>query len=327
MVAGTHTLDTVLPTTKRLLRVLCSWVDNDAGATADNESASHRIDWARLAPFIAIHLGCLGVFWVGWSPLAVLTAVGLYVVRMLAVTGFNHRYFSHRSFKTSRGVQFVFALIGASAVQRGPLWWAAHHRHHHSNSDQAGDSHSPHQDGFLWSHMGWFMSRKNFPTKIHLVPDLMKYPELRFLDRFDALVPVLLAMLLYAAGVTIGRYAPTLGVTGGQLLIWGFCISTVTLYHATFTINSLAHRLGTRRYATRDESRNNLGLAILTFGEGWHNNHHHYPGSVRQGFFWWEVDLTYYFLRLLGGLGLIWELRTVPMEIRAARLITERAAP
>ncbi len=300
-------------------QVLLRWFDSSAGSEAARGDGAQRVDWIRTVPFVAMHLACLGVLWVGWSPTAVGTAAALYVVRMLAITGFYHRYFSHRAFRTSRGAQFAFALLGASAAQRGPLWWASHHRHHHAHSDRETDAHSPVRHGFLWSHMAWFMSRANFATRIRAVPDFAKYPELRFLDRFDVLVPGVLAFLLYLLGAGLERFAPALGTSGAQLVVSGFVISTVVLYHATFTVNSLAHRLGRRRYATRDESRNNLWLALLTFGEGWHNNHHHFPGSARQGFFWWEIDITYYFLRMLAGLGLIWDLRPVPVRIRDAR--------
>jgi stearoyl-CoA desaturase (delta-9 desaturase) len=170
------------------------------------------------------------------------------------------------------------------------------------------------------------MTRSNYRTRLELVPDLRVYPELRFLDRFDMLVPVLLAVLVFGTGVLLERYAPALGTNGWQMLVWGFVISTVVLYHATFTVNSLAHAFGRRRYATRDDSRNNVWLALLTFGEGWHNNHHHYPGSARQGFFWWEVDLTWYFLRLLAALGLVRDLRPVPEGIRASGLIRPDAS-
>ena len=296
------------------------WFDNDSGSdyARNNEG---RIDWLRTTPFVLMHVACLAVFWVGVSPIAVGVAVVLYVVRMLAITGFYHRYFSHKAFKTSRALQFVFAVLGSAAVQRGPLWWAAHHRHHHAHSDQPKDSHSPRQRGFWYSHVAWFMNTENFRTKQRLIRDFSRYPELRFLDRFDMLVPALLAVGLLATGMMLERYAPGLGTNGWQMLVWGFVISTVVLYHATFTVNSLAHRFGRRRYATRDDSRNNVWLALLTFGEGWHNNHHHYPGSARQGFFWWEVDLTWYFLRSLEAMGLIWDVRHVPARIKEARRI------
>ena len=301
----------------RFGRSLSGWFDNSA-VTQEAGDAKH-IDWLRVAPYFALHLGCFGVLWVGWSWTAVGVALTLYAVRMLAITGFYHRYFSHKAFRTSRAMQFLFALIGASAVQRGPLWWASQHRHHHTHAEDEQDPHSPHRHGFLWSHTGWFMARANFTTRMAVVQDLAKYPELRFLDRFDALVPVLLALGLYATGELLSYNALALATKGLQLLVWGFAISTVVLYHATFTVNSLAHTFGRRRYATRDQSRNNLWLALLTFGEGWHNNHHHFPGSARLGFYWWEIDLTYNFLRLLAALGLIWDLRSVPADKREAR--------
>jgi len=298
---------------------LRAWLDNTAiGNTLDS---NRRIEWIRTVPFLTVHLGCLGVLWVGWSATAIAVAAALYAVRMLAITGFYHRYFAHRTFRTSRAMQFVFAALGALAVQRGPLWWASHHRHHHTHSDEEDDAHSPTRHGFLWSHLGWFMTRANFRTRLELVEDLARYPELRFLDRFDALLPLLLAWALYATGVFLEDAAPELDTSGAQLLVWGFCISTVVLYHATFSVNSLAHTIGRRRYATRDQSRNNWWLALLTFGEGWHNNHHHFPGSARQGFYWWEVDVTYYTLRALAAAGLVWNLKPVPVPIREARRI------
>ena len=237
----------------------------------------------------------------------------------------DSRYFSHCAFRTTRAAQFVFALLGASSVQRGPLWWASHHRHHHAHSDDPEDAHSALQHGFWWSHMGWFMARENFPTRTALVNDFARFPELRFLDRYDVVAPLALAVSLYLGGVLLAAFAPGLGTGGPQLLVWGFCISTVALYHATFTINSLAHRFGRRRYATNDHSRNNAWLALLTFGEGWHNNHHHFPGAARQGFYWWEVDFTYYGLRALRALGIIWDLKQVPRAMLLARRVETRA--
>jgi stearoyl-CoA desaturase (delta-9 desaturase) len=222
----------------------------------------------------------------------------------------------------------VFAVLGASAVQRGPLWWAAHHRHHHAHSDRPGDAHSPRQHGFLWSHMGWFLARVNFPTKVQLVPDLARFRELAWLDRFDAIVPVALALLLFAAGATLERFAPELGTSGAQLVVWGFAISTVAVWHATFAINSFAHTAGRRRFATRDDSRNNWLLALLTFGEGWHNNHHRHPSAARQGLYWWEIDCTYYGLRLLAALGVVWDLRGAqPIPSASAAGEAGRAVP
>ena len=285
-----------------LIRVLRGWVDSDLPGEG---SSPEQIDWVRVVPFIGLHLGCLGAFWVGASPAALAVAAALFALRMFAVTGFYHRYFSHRAFRTSRAAQFVFAVLGASAVQRGPLWWASHHRHHHAHADRPEDAHSARQHGFLWSHCLWFLAAGNVRTRVERVRDLARYPELRFIDRFDVAVPIVLGIILWSIST--------------EMFVWGFCISTVALYHATFTINSLCHRYGSRRYATRDDSRNNWWLALLTFGEGWHNNHHHYPRAARQGFYWWELDFTYYALRVLAALGIVWDLNEVRREDRDRR--------
>jgi len=281
--------------------------------------AAARIDWARVLPFLGMHVACLAVIWVGFSWVALGVAVALYVLRMFAITGFYHRYFSHRTFKTSRAGLFLLGLLGASAVQRGPIWWAAHHRHHHIHSDKASDVHSPVQHGFFWSHMGWFMSHKHFVADLSRVKDLLKYPELRLLDRFDVAVPAALGAGVFLLGVVLRHVAPALGTSGWQMLVWGFFMSTVAVYHGTYTINSLSHVFGRQRYRTGDQSRNNPWLALITLGEGWHNNHHHYPASVRQGFYWWELDITFYLLKLLSYSGLIWDLRPVPAAIREGR--------
>lgn len=294
-----------------LIRWFDSYAENDIKDTAFKKS----IDWTRTIPFILLHLSVLFVFFVGVSPIALIIAVALYMIRMFAITGFYHRYFSHKAFKTSRVVQFIFAAIGASSAQRGPLWWAAHHRAHHVNADKENDEHSPRLHGFVWSHMGWFLSKHNFSTRLDRISDFAKYPELRFIDRFDILIPILLALSLYGLGEMLAAYYPTLETSGLQLVVWGFVISTLALYHVTFTINSLAHTIGRRRFKTRDDSRNNWLLALLTFGEGWHNNHHYYPGSARQGFRWWEIDISYYVLRLLQSSRLIWDLRPVPKRV------------
>ncbi|GMU44992.1 MAG: acyl-CoA desaturase [Xanthomonadales bacterium] len=317
-----HAFDGTVERTRGLWRrtavAITRWFDTSAAATLDPATAD-RIDWLRVLPFVGLHLACLGVYWVGVSAFAVAVALALYLLRMFAITAFYHRYFSHRSFQTSRVLQFAFALIGASSVQRGPLWWAAHHRHHHRHADQPADLHSPRQHGFWRSHMGWFMTPRAFAIDFDLIPDLARHPELRFLDRFDILVPVALAAALFFLGGWLETHAPGLQTNGPQLLVWGFFVSTVVLFHATVTINSLAHVWGRRRYATRDDSRNNLWLALLTLGEGWHNNHHHYPASTRQGFYWWEIDLSYYALKAMSGLGLVWGLKPVPRRIRDTR--------
>jgi stearoyl-CoA desaturase (delta-9 desaturase) len=306
-------------TKESLWRAILRWFDTETdnphtGQT--KETAPERLDWVRLIPFIGLHLGCLGVIITGISLTAVVVCVLLYMIRMFAITGFYHRYFSHRAFKTNRFWQFIFAVLGNAAAQRGPLWWAGHHRHHHLKSDDDDDIHSPITQGFWWSHIGWFSCDKAFATPWHRIKDFAAYPELRFLNRFDVVVPILMALCLYVLGECLDHYYPHLQTTGLQLLVWGFCISTVLVFHATSTINSLGHLWGKRRYSTADQSRNNALLALITFGEGWHNNHHRWPVSARQGFYWWEIDLCYYGLKLLETLGIIWDLKPVPERIR-----------
>ena len=306
--------------TKSLRRIggsLVQWFDADYSPEPPEvtRAGPDAVNPVRCIPFVILHLGCLGVIWVSWSPFAVATAVALYVVRMFAVTGIYHRYFSHKTYSTSRFGQFLLALWGATAVQRGALWWAYHHRHHHLHSDGPEDAHSPHVHGFLWSHIGWITSRRNFPTDYSKVKDLAKYPELVFLNRFDSVVPVLLAALLFGVGRWLETAAPSLHTNGPQLLVWGFFVSTTALFHGTSCINSLAHLMGRRRFNTTDDSRNSFILAIITLGEGWHNNHHRYMSATRQGFYWWEFDPTYYGLRAMAFLGLIRGLKPVPASI------------
>ncbi|NCO19277.1 MAG: acyl-CoA desaturase [Gammaproteobacteria bacterium] len=301
-------------------KAVLAWFDTHSNASADTSRGAHRIDWTRVVPFILLHVACVAVIWVGISPVAVTVCVASYLLRMFAITAFYHRYFSHRAFRTSRPVQFGFALIGAAATQRGPLWWAAHHRRHHKRADRAGDPHTP-RKGMYWSHMGWFLSRAHFATEWKQIPDLVGYPELRWLDRYDIFVPVFYAAAMFGLGSAIGQIWPESGSSGLQMLVWGYFISTVVLIHVTLTINSVAHRCGSRRFETPDRSRNNFWLALLTLGEGWHNNHHHFPGSARQGFYWWEIDLSYLGLRMLEQLGLVHDLKPVPAGMLKLRRV------
>jgi len=302
----------------KFVLAIVRWFDTSAAPpeqqAAPTDPNDHNPDWLRVMPFFAVHLVCFGVIWVGWSWTAVGVAFALYVIRMFAITGFYHRYFSHKTYKTSRFMQFVFAVVGNSSMQRGPLWWAANHRHHHQHSDDPLDIHSPIQHGFLWSHMLWLTTKHNFKTNMKAVPDLAKFPELMFLDRFDFLVPVLMGFVMFGVGVLLQIYAPALGTNGPQMLIWSV-ISTILLFHGTSTINSLSHLIGWKSFKTKDESRNNPVLALITLGEGWHNNHHRYASSTRQGFFWYEFDITYYGLVVLSWLGIVWDLNPVPERI------------
>jgi stearoyl-CoA desaturase (delta-9 desaturase) len=294
---------------------LIAWFDSWALHTDSVDERERRVEWLRVLPFLGMHAACLLVLVVGWSPAALAVAAGLYLIRMFGITAGYHRYFSHRSFRTGRGFQFVLALLGAMAVQRGPLWWAAHHRAHHRHSDREQDEHSLRQHGFWWSHCGWFTSRWNHRTRVELVPDWLRYPELVFLDRFDFVVPVLYALAMLGLGALLEAVAPAWGTGPWQMLVWGFFVSTAVLYHGTFTINSLAHRFGSRRFDTADDSRNNGWLALITLGEGWHNNHHRYPNSARQGFYRAEFDPCYWALRGLAAVGVVRGIREVPARI------------
>lgn len=260
------------------------------------------IVYPEAVPFVLIHLACLAVFFTGVTKTSVVLAVTLYVVRMFALTAGFHRYFSHKSFRTSRAFQFVLAALGQTSFQRGALWWAAKHRHHHRYSDTELDVHSPRQHGFLFAHLGWIYSRSCKEPDLSLVPDLTRYPELVWLNRHHKIPAFALAALCFLIG-------------GWPGLVVGFLISTVVLFHCTFFINSLAHVVGKQRYVTGDDSRNNWWLAIITLGEGWHNNHHFYQASTRQGFRWWEIDITFYVLRVLSWGGLVWDLKAPPKAV------------
>lgn len=269
---------------------------------------------ALTLPFWGVHiLAIVGIAITGFSWLGLALTAALYAPRMFFVTGAYHRYFSHRSYKTSRWFQFLLALGATFTAQKGPLWWAAHHRVHHKLSDMPGDLHSVKQSGFWWSHMGWILARDLEGTDMSRIKDFSKYPELRWLDRYWMVPPVAAGVIAFLIGGFFG-------------LVWAFAVPQVLCWHGTFTINSLSHLWGGRRFATEDDSRNNLVLALVTMGEGWHNNHHHYQVAARQGFFWWEIDCTYYVLRALAAVGLVWDLHGVPDHIKAKALRDEEAA-
>jgi len=274
-----------------------------APAAADADGPWRRTDVIPRLVYWGIHAACFAAFFTGVSRTDLVLFGATLSLRMLGITAGYHRYFAHRTYRTSRPLQFALALLGTTATQKGPLWWAGHHRIHHANSDEPGDVHSP-RDGFWYSHQGWIFDGRWDDTPTEQIRDFARFPELVWLNRWHIIPAALLAVLCYAIG----------GFSG---LIWGYVISTTVLWHLTYSINSLAHRWGTRRYATSDTSRNNWLLGLLTFGEGWHNNHHHYMASTRQGFFWWEIDITYYVLRGLAALGLVWDLREPPASVVA----------
>lgn len=283
-------------------------------------------DHALNIGFVGIHLASLLVLWVGFSWTALAVCIFLYFLRMFAVTAGYHRYFAHRTFKTSRTFQFILGAMGAMSLQNGPLWWAAHHRTHHRHSDTELDVHSPVIGGMWWAHVGWILSKKfsNYDPK--LVADLAQYPEIRWLNRYYIWMAIGMGVMLFIVGTILASVAPGLDTNGMQLLVWGGFLSTTILYHGTFTINSLAHRFGRRRFNTSDDSRNSFLLALITMGEGWHNNHHRCLSSERQGFYWWEIDMSHYILKMLSWAGLVWDLRTPPKKVydEAERLRAER---
>ena len=263
--------------------------------------------------FWAVHVACFLVIWTGVSWSALIVCATLYLIRMFAITGGYHRYFSHRSYKTSRLCQFLLGLLGATSAQKGPIWWASHHRHHHRYSDTPEDIHSPRLHGIYYAHIGWVLSSEFIETRKKLVKDLLKFPELVWIDRLNILPPIALAVLVFFLGVWLEQLG--FNTNGFQMLVWGFFISTVLLYHGTFCINSFCHLWGRKRFNSGDDSKNSLLLALITLGEGWHNNHHRYPGSESQGMYWWEIDISHYVLKFFSLFGLVWDINKYPERI------------
>ena len=270
---------------------------------------SDRINWLRNLPFLGVHAACLLVFWTGVTPIALLVGAVTLLTRMFGLTAGYHRYFCHRTFKTTRMFQFALAWLGAASAQRGPLWWAGHHRLHHRHADTEEDVHPPGVKGFLWAHAGWLMSARNESTRFEWVPDFSQYRELRWLDANHYVAPLSFMLVLFGVGEWLSATYPVFETSGSQLVVIGFVWSTTILYHVTFAVNSFGHLFGRRRYDTNDGSRNSFWLAMLTAGEGWHNNHHRYPGSERQGFYWWEIDATHYGVVVLSWFRLVWDIR------------------
>jgi stearoyl-CoA desaturase (delta-9 desaturase) len=268
-----------------------------------SNSVGDRVEWNRAVPYLVFNAAALAFVFV-YPPRAadVVLCAALYAVRMFAVGGILHRYFSHRSYSTSRAFQFVLALLATTTMQQGILWWVSQHRHHHRYSDQPEDFHSPTQHGFLWSHQLWSFTARAQTTDMDSVKDLSVFPELGWLSRNWAVPHLALVGVLFLCG-------------GLRAVEWGFMVSSVLVWQVSFGVNSFAHLIGRRRFATPDTSRNSLILAIVSLGDGWHNNHHHYPGSMRAGFYWWEVDFTAYLIRALGWFGLVWNIHPVPARI------------
>src|SRR5215217_8882362 len=284
----------------------------------DTAAEHDDIMYPSAIPFVLVHLACLAAIWTGITWTAFAICIVLYWLRIFAIGAGYHRYFSHRAYATGRSFQFILAVLSQSSMQKSILWWAAKHRHHHLHSDTEEDVHSPRHKGFFYSHVGWIFARRHDATDLVKVADFTCFPELMWLHKYELVPPIVLAVICLALG-------------GWSGLVVGFFWSTVLVYHGTFCINSLAHVRGRKRYVTGDDSRNNWLLAFFTMGEGWHNNHHAYQSSARQGFSWWEIDLTYYLLKVLSWTGLIWNLKTPPVQVlrneqRLGSRVIEKAA-
>jgi stearoyl-CoA desaturase (delta-9 desaturase) len=264
-------------------------------------AADERVNWRSSTAFIALHFVPLLAFFTGVTTTAVVLFFVTFFARSFFITAGYHRYFAHRSYRLGRVAQFVMAFGGAMAAQKGPLWWAGHHRAHHRFADTDRDIHSP-KRGFWWSHVGWILCDKYSAPPVDDIKDFAKYPELRWINKHDWVAPWSLGVACFLIG-------------GWSGLVVGFFTSTVLLWHSTFLVNSLAHVMGRRPYATDDTSRNSTIIALLTGGEGWHNNHHRYPSSARQGFRWWQIDVSYYGLKVLEGLGIVRDLRKPPTRV------------
>lgn len=267
-----------------------------------------------------IHAACLAVFFVPVSWLIVNLALAAYFVRVFVWEAGSHRYFSHRSYKTSRLFQLLLAILAAAGAQRGPIWWATKHRMHHKFSDRPEDPHSPVQRGFWFAHMGWVIDQASLDTDLDAAKDLSKYPELVWINKYHYLFPYAVLVATFC----VGEYTDALGKEGMGLTaaVWLFLIPTVLSLHATFSINTLVHNrpigiFNRRRFHTNDSTTNSVLLALPTLGAAWHNNHHRYMSAAKAGFYWWELDLTYTGLRLLERLGIVWDLRPVPISILA----------
>jgi stearoyl-CoA desaturase (Delta-9 desaturase) len=290
----------------------------DAAAQAAPDNDHDDVVYPATIPFVVVHLSCLAALWTGVTTEALILCAAFYVLRIFAIGAGYHRYFAHRAYKTSRAAQFLLAFLAQTSAQRGVLWWAAKHRRHHRHSDTELDVHSPRRHGFLYAHVGWIFTPRHEATDYAEIADFARYPELVWLDRHPYLPATVLGVLAWL-------------LAGWPGLVVGFAWSTVLVWHATFAINSVAHLAGRRRYVTGDDSRNNWLLAVLTMGEGWHNNHHAYQSSVRQGFRWWEYDPTFYILKALSWTGLVWDLQSPPASVirgeqRLGRKVVDKVA-
>ena len=271
-----------------------------------------RINLTNSIGLFLIEAGVLAVLFVGISWPAAIAAWCVYWIQIFGVSAGYHRYFAHRTFRTSRAFQFALAYMGAMAAQMGPLWWSSYHRRHHAHSDEPDDIHSPRQGGFWWAHIGWVLFENGNQMDERYVKDWARYPELRWLDNYRWVPPASVLVVMIGLGAWLQAIRPEWGTSPWQMAVWGFSVSTTLIHHVTFSVNSVTHMFGRRRFSTKDDSRNVWWLALLTNGEGWHNNHHRFPMSEKHGLKWWEVDITHYVLCGLQRLGVVWGIRTQP---------------
>lgn len=282
--------------------------------TADSTAFKQVVLAARLT---FVFGGSAAAFFFPVSLELVALMVISFVVRTFGWEAGHHRYFAHRSFKTSRIFQFVLGALGAMSGQRGPLWWAAVHREHHSYADTDKDPHSPLKRGWFFAYLGWLFERPDGQTNYDNVKDWAQFPELVWLNEHHYVFPYFLLCLTFV----LGQWTPLFGWGAGiEAVIWGFCISTALSLQGTHMVNAFAHAQQSgwftyRNYPTDDRSQNHWLLCIVTLGASWHNNHHRYPVAARAGFRWWELDLTFIALRGLAALGLVWDLRAVPGHV------------
>ncbi len=270
--------------------------------------ANKKINWPITIVLVGLHLGALAaLFMFNWH--ALLAAVLLYYIGVgLGISMGYHRLHTHRSYKLPLWVEYFLAICGTLTLEGGPIFWVATHRIHHQYSDKPGDPHSP-RDGAWWAHVGWLLvgESKHSNTKLmsKYAPDLAKDPFYVWLNNYHWVMILVLAAILYAIG-------------GLPMMLWGTCLRIVVGLHATWLVNSATHLWGGRRFETRDDSRNNLWVALISFGEGWHNNHHAHPTSARHGLAWYELDLTWIQICVLKFLG-------IAKSIRVAKVNTPHA--
>ncbi len=267
--------------------------------------------WSIVSIFrtVLFHTSIILLFYVGYSLTSLSVCLLSFIIRMFAIAGGYHRYFSHRSYNISRVFQFILAFLGTTTGQKGPLSWATSHMKHHCSSDKAGDPHSPKLQSIGYAHLGWLWRQNALPTDRKFVQRFQQYPEIVFLNRFHTIGPVTLICFLALLGYLLDQSYPELNTSRGQLIAWGFIVPTLLILHGTCLINSVSHYCGSQRFRDGDESRNVWWLFPIALGENWHNNHHHRPSSANTSCVWWEIDVVYYIICLLEAAGLIWDVR------------------